>query len=190
MKNWPSGKYGAILADPPWRFETWGTQENAARSIGRHYSTMAMDEIEALPVSDCAADACVLFIWVTWPTLESAFKVIHAWGFTYKTLGFCWVKGDALPMFPDDARDQIGTGYWTRSNTEVCLFASKGHPKRVNADVRQVILEKRREHSRKPDCVHDRIERLVAGPYLELFARAERPGWTAWGNEVGKFNAV
>ena len=141
MTDLPAGKYGAILADPPWRFETWGTQENAATDVERHYPT----------------------------------------------LGFCWVKGDALPMFPDDAKDQMGTGYWTRSNTEVCLFASRGKPKRVNADVRQVILEKRREHSRKPDCVHDRIERLVAGPYLELFARAERPGWTTWGNEVGKF---
>jgi N6-adenosine-specific RNA methylase IME4 len=82
----------------------------------------------------------------------------------------------------------MGLGYWTRANTEPCLLATRGKPKRLNADVRQGIIEPRREHSRKPDCVHDRIERLVAGPYLELFARARRPGWDAWGNEVGKFD--
>ena len=82
---------------------------------------------------------------------------------------------------------QVGLGYWTRANSEVCLLATKGKPKRLNADVRQAILEPRREHSRKPDCTYQRIERLVAGPYLELFARTQRPGWTAWGNEVGKF---
>jgi len=79
-------------------------------------------------------------------------------------------------------------GYWTRANSEPCLLATRGKPKRLSAAVRQGIIEPRREHSRKPDCVHERIERLVAGPYLELFARATRPGWTCWGNEVGKFD--
>jgi N6-adenosine-specific RNA methylase IME4 len=87
-------------------------------------------------------------------------------------------------MFRDDADVQIGCGYWTRSNTEPCLLATRGAPKRLNADVRMAIIAPRREHSRKPDEVHDRIERLVAGPYLELFARRPRPGWTVWGNEV------
>ena len=79
-------------------------------------------------------------------------------------------------------------GYWIRANTEPCLLATRGKPKRLNAGVRQGIIEPRREHSRKPDCVHERIERLVAGHYLGLFARQTRPGWTAWGNEVGKFD--
>jgi N6-adenosine-specific RNA methylase IME4 len=78
-------------------------------------------------------------------------------------------------------------GYWTRANTEPCLLATRGRPKRLNADVRQAIIEPRREHSRKPDGIHKRIERLVAGPYLELFARQQRPGWDVWGNEVDKF---
>ena len=82
----------------------------------------------------------------------------------------------------------MGLGYWTRANSEPCLLATRGKPKRLNADVRQGIIAPRREHSRKPDEVHGRIERLVAGPYLELFARAERPGWTVWGNETTKFN--
>ena len=90
-------------------------------------------------------------------------------------------------MFPDPVDVQIGTGYWTRSNSEVCLLATRGKPKRTDAGVRQAIIEPRRQHSRKPDCVYERIERLVAGPYLELFARNTRPGWTSWGNETEKF---
>jgi N6-adenosine-specific RNA methylase IME4 len=78
-------------------------------------------------------------------------------------------------------------GYWTRSNSEVCLLATKGKPKRNAADIRQAIIEPRREHSRKPDGIHNRIERLVDGPYLELFARQTRPGWTVWGNQTDKF---
>jgi N6-adenosine-specific RNA methylase IME4 len=81
-------------------------------------------------------------------------------------------------------------GYWTRANSEVCLLATRGKPKRLNADVRQGIIEPRREHSRKPDCVYERIERLVAGPYVELFARTTRKGWSSWGNQVGKFAEV
>jgi N6-adenosine-specific RNA methylase IME4 len=93
-------------------------------------------------------------------------------------------------MFRDDLDPFVGMGYWTRSNSEFCLLGTRGKPKRLNADVRQAIIEPRREHSRKPDCVYNRIERLVAGPYLELFARTTRPGWTSWGNQVGKFAEV
>jgi N6-adenosine-specific RNA methylase IME4 len=112
--------------------------------------------------------------------------LIAAWGFTYKICGFDWTKADAsqIDMFRDDADVQIGMGFWTRSNTEPCLLATRGQPKRLNADVCMAIIEPRREHSRKPDCVHARIERLVAGPYLKLFARRLRPGWTVWGDEV------
>jgi len=185
--DWPTGKYGAILVDPPWRFETWGSQDNASTYVERHYKTLTSLEIKNLPVSDLAADDCVLFLWITWPTLLQAIDLISSWKFQYKTCGFAWFKGDSLPLFPEDMRGQMGCGYWTRSNSEVCLLATRGKPKRLDAGVRQAILEPRREHSRKPDCVHERIERLVAGPYLELFARAQRPGWVAWGNETEKF---
>ena len=90
-------------------------------------------------------------------------------------------------MFQDDVDPIMGLGYWTRANTEPCLLATRGKPKRINADVRQAIIEPRREHSRKPSLVYQRIERLVAGPYVELFARARRIGWDAWGDEVGKY---
>ena len=119
-----------------------------------------------------------------------ALPLIDAWGFTYKTCAFCWVKGEGLPLFPDDIKTQVGMGYWSRANTEVCLLATRGSPKRLNADVRQVILDKRREHSRKPDEIYERIERLVEGPYLEMFARQRRDGWDQFGLEVDKFDVV
>jgi N6-adenosine-specific RNA methylase IME4 len=147
---------------------------------------MSFDELKALDVGALAARDCVLFQWATWPTLPRALELIAAWGFDYKTCGFDWTKADTsqLDMFRDDGEPQIGCGYWTRSNTEPCLLAVRGKPRRLNADVRMAIIEPRRAHSRKPDCVHARIERLVAGPYLELFARSRRSGWTIWGDEV------
>ena len=150
---------------------------------------MSTRRICTLPVDDYAAKDCALFLWVTWPQIEDALTVIEAWGFKFKTAAFVWTKAHAgqLEMFEQSIPDQMGMGYWTRANTEPCLLATRGKPKRLNADVRQAIIEPRREHSRKPRGVHERIERLVAGPYLELFARARRPGWDAWGNEVDKF---
>lgn len=132
---------------------------------------------------------CSLFLWTSWPQLEDALNVIAAWGFIYKTCAFCWTKAHAgqLEMFEQSIPDQMGLGYWTRANSEACLLATKGRPTRLNMDVRQAIIEPRREHSRKPSLVYQRIERLVAGPYLELFARARRIGWDSWGNELGKF---
>jgi N6-adenosine-specific RNA methylase IME4 len=198
--TWPfegleRGKYGAILADPPWAFNIYGWTGNSPgvavpqRAADEHYRVMDEAALSALPVGELAADDCVLFVWVTWPTIEWALRVVDKWGFKYKTCAFSWLKANAqqIDMFRDDADVAMGLGYWTRTNSEVCLLATRGKPTRLNADVRQGIIEPRREHSRKPDCVHDRIKRLVAGPYLELFARTRRPGWDAWGNETGKF---
>lgn len=185
--NLQRGHYGAILADPPWAFETWGNQANAATDVNRHYRTMTIEEISKLPVASLAARNCVLFLWTCWPTMRRAFDVIEAWGFKYKTCAFSWMKGDPYRLFADEYTPSVGTGYWTRSNTEPCLLASRGKPKRINADVRQGIIAPRREHSRKPDGIHERIERLVAGPYCELFARQRRLGWDCWGNETDKF---
>lgn len=197
MDELPRNHFGAIYADPPWRFNVWSGETAVKRrdssgtnvSASVHYQTMAIEDICALPVADLAADDCALFMWATWPTLPDAFKLIEAWGFTYKTCAFDWMKAHAgqLDMFREDNDVLMGMGYWTRANSEPCLLATRGKPKRLNADVRQGIIEPRREHSRKPDCVHGRIERLVAGPYLELFARAPRDGWTVWGNQTDKF---
>lgn len=185
----PRGHFKAIYADPPWSFRVWNKDTGNGRSAESHYGTMSMDDLAALPVADLAADDCVLFMWACWPSLPEALGIIEAWGFTYKTCGFDWMKAKAsqIEMFRDDGDVQVGMGYWTRANTEPCLLATRGKPKRLNADVRQGILEPRRQHSRKPDCVPGRIERLVEGPYLELFARTTRPGWTVWGNQTDKF---
>jgi N6-adenosine-specific RNA methylase IME4 len=94
------------------------------------------------------------------------------------------MKADPYRLFADECTPIMGNGYWTRANTEPCLLATRGKPKRLAADVRQGLIAPRQEHSRKPDEVHDRIERLVAGPYLELFARRPHTGWTVWGNEI------
>jgi N6-adenosine-specific RNA methylase IME4 len=183
--------YGAILADPPWHFEVWSLdQTSKARHPSTHYDTMTAGDIAALPVGDLAADDCVLFLWITWPMLEQALHTVGAWGFTYKTCAFAWMKADVstINMFGGPVDADMKLGYWTRANSEVCLLATRGNPKRIDAGVRQGIIEPARQHSRKPDCVHARIERLVPGPYLELFARQRRPGWTAWGNQVDLFS--
>ena len=151
---------------------------------------MTTEDICKLSIADKAADNCTLFLWAVWPRMPDAFRVIEAWGFEYKTCAFCWVKGRALPLFPEDFKDRMGLGYWTRANSEVCLLGTRGKPKRKRADVRQVIQAPLREHSRKPDEQYERIEALVDGPYLEMFARQRWPGWDSWGNEVDKFTAA
>ena len=195
MKDLPRNHFGAIYADPPWGFNLWwGGRSNKtpvgvpSRATKPHYPVMREDELNALPVGELAADNCVLFLWTCWPVLEWSLRTIKAWGFEYKTCGFCWVKAHAgqIDMFREDIKPHMTLGYWTRSNSEVCLLATRGKPKRLSGNVRQAIIEPRREHSRKPD-IHGRIESLVSGPYLELFARQERPGWTVWGNQTEKF---
>ena len=195
----PRGHFKAILADPPWAFNLWwGGRSNhtpagvPSRATEPHYQVMKEEALNALPIGELAAKDCVLFLWTCWPVLPWSLRTIEAWGFTYKTCGFCWVKAQArqMELFQDEIEPHMTLGYWTRSNSEVCLLASKGSPKRRATDVRQAIIEPRREHSRKPDCVHERIERLVEGPYLELFARRRRAGWTVWGNETDKFSEV
>jgi N6-adenosine-specific RNA methylase IME4 len=186
----PRNYFGAILADPPWRFETW-SDKGKDRAAENHYPTLTFEELLELPVDKLVTNNSVLFLWAIWPMLLDALALIDAWGFNYKTCAFCWTKADAsqLDMLRDDVTPRMGLGYWTRSNSEVCLLATRGKPKRSCASVRQAIIEPAREHSRKPS-VHAQIEALVAGPYLELFARQLRFGWTVWGNETDKFREI
>jgi N6-adenosine-specific RNA methylase IME4 len=135
-----------------------------------------------LPVRDLAAPDCALFFWVTDPFLEIGLSVINALGFTYKTIGFTWVKQNRV-----GSGFFTGMGYYTRANPEQCLLATRGNPKRVAKDVRQLIVSPRREHSRKPDEAYARMQRLMGDtPSLELFARTKRPGWDVWGLETEK----
>ena len=171
-------KFGGICVDPPWSFEVY-SGKGKQKSAERHYDVMSLDDIKALPIADLAATDCALFLWGVWPRLPDALDVTAAWGFEFKTAAYVWVKqnrsGEGL---------LTGMGFWTRANSEPCLLATRGSPLRLAADVHQVILSPVREHSRKPDEVRSRIERLVAGPYLELFGREQAPGWTVWGNEI------
>jgi N6-adenosine-specific RNA methylase IME4 len=176
--------YRVIYADPPWTFATY-SKKGKGRSAEAYYDCMSLPQIKALPVADWAADDCVLLLWITDPLLPTAFDVIRAWGFTYKTVGFYWAKLKKSTAMPIDADVAFftGLGFWTRANPELCLLATRGHPKRRRADVRKLIVSPRREHSRKPDQAYERIEALCDGPYLEMFARTSRPGWDRWGTE-------
>lgn len=140
-------KYSVILADPPWAFRAW-SDKGKGRSAEQHYPSMRLEDIKALPVADLAAEDCVLFLWATFPMLKEALEVVEAWGFSYKTVAFTWVKENrkSSGLF-------WGLGYWTRANAEVCLLATKGSPKRQSAAVHQVILSPVEQHSKKPDAV-------------------------------------
>lgn len=180
-----AGEYRLIYADPPWTFATY-SRKGKGRSAEAYYDCMSRAAIEELPVAEWAAKDCVLLLWATDPLLPAAFEVIRAWGFTYKTVGFYWAKlnKSAEPEIYRDASFFTGLGFWTRANPELCLLATRGHPKRRRADVRKLIVSPRREHSRKPDEAYQRIEALCAGPYLEMFARTARPGWDSWPEEA------
>ena len=176
-------KYNVIYADPPWTFKTY-YDKGKDRSPENHYNVMSLKDICNLPISKIANDDSVLLLmWVVDPLLDKAFEVINAWGFKYKTVGFTWAKTNKKSM-----GFFTGLGYWTRGNPEMCLLATKGKPKRISKSVPQLVVEQRREHSRKPDIMYNHIENLLEGPYIELFARTQRSGWDSWGNEVDKFN--
>ena len=178
----PDGKYSVIYADVPWSYQVWSGEEKD-RTAESHYPTLSQQELEALPVDDLAADDCAVFLWAVMPQLPEALALIEAWGFQFKTCAFVWVK-----TTKDGARPATGMGYWTRANAEICLLATKGSPKRIDAGVSQIIVSPRMEHSRKPDEAAERIERLLGDPspktHIELFARRARPKWTVWGNQA------
>jgi site-specific DNA-methyltransferase (adenine-specific) len=169
-------KYSIIYADPPWRYQ----DRTCSGAAEEQYPTMKIDDIAALPVSRVAADDCVLFMWATYPLLPDALRLIEAWGFTYKTIGFQWLKKNrsGKGWF-------FGLGRWTRGNTEPCLIATKGKPKRASASVAQIIEYPLGRHSAKPPIVREKIMELMGGgSSLEIFARQAAAGWDCWGNEA------
>ena len=171
-----TGTYEIIYADPPWRYSAKKVQGAAEN----HYPTMSIDELCALPVAELAAKDSALFMWATFPQLPEALRLIRAWGFTYKSVAFVWLKKNkkADSWF-------YGLGFWTRANAEICLLATKGHPKRQAADIHQFIISPIEAHSKKPDETRDKIVALMGDrPRVELFARQTPPGWDVWGNEV------
>lgn len=176
MIPFPDKTYSVIYADPPWSYRNKGTRAAA----DRHYKTMSLEEIRALPVQDIADKDCTLFLWATFPMLREALDVIQAWGFAYKTAAFVWAK--------QNRRTQgwfWGLGNWTRSNAELCLLATRGKPKRMSAGIHSLVVAPVGLHSAKPPQVRDQIVRLMGDvPRVELFARERAEGWDAWGDEV------
>ena len=170
------GNYSIIYADPPWRYARKGMQGAAER----HYPTMTVDELCALPVAELAARDSALFLWATFPKLTEALQLIKEWGFTYKSVAFVWLKKNkkADSWF-------YGLGFWTRGNAEICLLATRGHHKRQAANIHQFIISPIEAHSKKPDEAREKIIALMGDlPRVELFARQTPPGWDVWGNEV------
>jgi N6-adenosine-specific RNA methylase IME4 len=182
--------YQVIYADPPWHYNDRGNLKTRFRGgAGQHYSLMEIDEICALPVGEIAARDAVLFLWITCPKLlEYGPRVLRAWGFRHATVGFAWVKvtkrsacglcGDGKPFF--------GVGYYTKSNAELCLLATRGKKLKPATDrVSMLVKEPRGAHSEKPEEVARRVDLLYPDARkIELFARRERPGWTCIGSEI------
>ena len=174
----PNKKYKIIYADPPWSYKDKALAGN--RGAGCKYQTQSQEWLKQLPISKITDNDCILFLWVTMPKLNECFELIKAWGFEYKTVAFTWVKRNkkSNTWF-------MGMGCWTRANSEICLLATKGKPKRINASVHSVIDTPIEIHSKKPDITKERIVKLVGElPRIELFARQKTDGWDSWGNEI------
>jgi N6-adenosine-specific RNA methylase IME4 len=180
--------YGAILLDPAWQFKVYSKDTGQGRSAESHYPTMSLEDMKALPVPDLMAKDCAVFMWATFPTLPEAIELGRAWGLQYKTCAFLWAKVNKRAGLWQAWRDPstwfMGMGFWTRANTEPCLLFTKGSPRRKSRSVRQLVIDRIRDHSRKPDCVHERIMQLVDGDYCELFARHPRDGWDCYGFDI------
>jgi len=176
------GSFSLIEADPCWAYSNQGGRGAA----DKHYQTMSLAELIALPVEKLAAPDAVLFLWATWPTLPDAFALMKAWSFEYKNCGLLWAKTNKVASTPF-----VGLGHWTRGNSEPCLFGVRGKPKRVDAAVQQLLVDDLLvapvgEHSAKPIEAKERMLRLVGEdvPAIELFARSKHPAFESWGLEV------
>lgn len=174
------GRFGTILADPPWRFQNRTGKMAPEHLRLMRYPTLELEEIRELPVAQIAAARSHLYLWVPNALLAEGLAVMRAWGFTYKT-NLIWYK-----TRKDGGPDGRGVGFYFRNVTEVVLFGIRGGLRTDTAGRRQVnlFLEQKREHSRKPEGLYDIVEACSPGPYLEMFARFPRANWRQWGNEV------
>ena len=177
-------RFSTILADPPWQFQNrTGKMAPEHKRLSR-YPTMTLEQIKALPVKDVTEDTAHLYLWVPNALLAEGLQVMESWGFKYKT-NLIWYK-----IRKDGGPDRRGVGFYFRNVTEVILFGVKGKNARTLQPGRtqeNMIVQRKREHSRKPDEQYNLIENCSWGPYLELFARGNRPGWHCWGNQAGDY---
>ena len=180
-------RFGTSLADPPWRFANrTGKIAPEHRRLSR-YSTMTLEDIMAMPVTEIAAPTAHLYLWCPNALLPDGLAVMNAWGFTYKT-NIVWHK-----IRKDGGSDGRGVGFYFRNVTELILFGVRGKNARTLQPGRtqvNLLATRKREHSRKPDEQYGLIEACSTGPYIELFARNMQPGWTAWGDEVDGYDRL
>lgn len=179
----PDIEAGAILADPGLAFQT-RSPKGEGRSPQHHYQCMSFNELAALPVAEIAAPDAFLFLWIPLCSVFLVEPLMRAWGFSFSGSAFAWAK-----LNRKSPGWFMGAGYGTRHNVEICWLGRRGSPRRKSKKVRELIVAPVREHSRKPDEVYERIKAFCDGPYVELFARQQWPGWVCAGNEANKFRA-
>lgn len=190
LQGLPAEHYRCILADPPWHFKS-NSRAKPGRNPLAHYDCLSLEDIAAFPVKQFAAPDSWLFFWITGPFLARGahLPIFRAWGFEPSGMGFVWIKlnpkAPQMIFMPHDVA--TGPGFTTRKNAEFVVLGRRGQPQRLSKAIHEVILAPRRQHSRKPDEAHERIERFCEGPRLELFGRQQRPGWTVVGNQADKF---
>lgn len=179
IENWPKGgHYRVIVADPPWQYAVW-SGDKGMRTAESFYATMSAADLKALPVISLAhPQGCALFLWSTGPCIPEAITLMASWGFQYKTVAFVWEKRTK------NDKQAFGMCHYTRPAYEYVLLGTRGKIAVQDHGVRQSLSAGLREHSRKPDELYALVERLVPGPYLELFARQSWPSWDRWGLEA------
>ena len=177
-------KFSTILADPPWQFKNRTGKVAPEHKRLTRYSTLSIEDIKDLPVEAVTAEKAHLYLWVPNSLLAEGLDVMKRWGFEYKT-NLIWYK-----VRKDGGPDRRGVGFYFRNVTEMILFGVRGSKARTLEPARSipnVIIQRKREHSRKPDEQYDLIEQCSWGPYLELFARGKKEGWFCWGNQSGDY---
>ena len=180
------GHFGAILIDPPWRFANRTGKMAPEHKRLRRYPTMSFEEIAELPIADHALPKCHLYMWCPNALLYEALQIMRGWGFIYKT-NIVWYK-----TRKDGGPDGRGVGFYFRNVTELILFGTRGKLRTLKPGRRQVNLvsARKQEHSWKPEQAYSIIEACSPGPFLELFARQRRPGWTSWGDQVDDYGTT
>lgn len=178
-------QFKTILADPPWQFQNRTGKMAPEHKRLLRYGTMNLADIMALPVGQLADDTSHLYLWVPNALLPEGLRVMEAWGFQYKS-NLVWHK-----IRKDGGPDGRGVGFYFRNVTELVLFGVRGKNARTLPPGRRQVnflATQKREHSRKPDEFYDIVESCSPGPYLELFARGSRAGWSTWGNQADEYS--
>ena len=186
--GWPFGSIpmfsqGVIHIDIPWSYEMW-SEKGHEKSPHAHYDCMSMEELKALPVGHLAAPDSVCVMWGVFPMMPQALELLAHYGFQFKT-GGSWAK-----QSPTGKAWAFGTGYIYRAASEFWIVGTIGSPRIKSRSIRNLIVSPRRQHSRKPDQIFSDIEALWEGPYIDLFGRQQRAGWTVWGHEAQKFDDI